>query len=275
MSSEANSETVEEPKKDEPANDIPGFFVTWMNGEGETEEGPLTVLWKLIESYRIDIFDVSLLKITIDFMNFMQRAGELKIDLASPFIVMAARLLFYKSKALLPDPGFEESESDPRLPPELIQQLLEYRRFQMASEQLRELDDITSGMFTRTAPYVPPKGESDENEDWLELDLVDLIRAYSDMVQRLTVGKEEERNYEISAENFSVDEKMSYIRQLLQDAVSFAFFDLFENPSAVILGELVVTFLAILELTKLREIIVKQERIFGEIRIFKKSFVVR
>ncbi len=279
MSEENKTDSIEEapkPTREEVANEIPGFFVSWLNGEGEREEGPLSLLWKLIESYRVDIFDISLVRITEDFMEFVRRAGEIQIELASPFIVMGARLLYYKSRALLPDPGFEDNESDSRLPPELIQQLLEYRKYQMASERLKELDDITSGMYGRTAPIELPPETEDEKDDWLELDVVDLIRAYSDMVQRQKAGQgADEKNYEVSIESFSVEDKVSYIRALLQDAVSFVFFDLFENPESTEKGEVIVTFLAILEMTKLSEIIIKQHRVFDEIRVFKKSSIVR
>lgn len=259
---------------DQPQNEIPGFVVRWTNGEGEEEEGPLSVLWKLIESYRVDIFEVSLLQITRDFVEFLQNAEELRVELASSFVVMAARLLYYKSRALLPDPGFEESEDEPRLPPELIQQLLEYRKFQMASEKMRELDDVMAGVYPRNLPYKPSPEDQEIEDDWLELDVVDLVRAFSDMVRRNSPEPEKARKYEIDVEKYSVEEKMAAIRLLLTDAVSFQFTDLFENIKESVRIEIVVTFLAILELTRLGELIIRQHRVFGDIEVHKKSMSV-
>ena len=136
--------------------ELQGFQVSWVNSEGEPEEGPLTLLWQLIESYRVDIFEISLIKITEDFLKFITSMESIRVEVASSFAVMASRLLYYKSKALLPDPGFEDNDTEPRLPPELIQQLLEYRRFQNAADRFRELEDITSGMFTRKTGRFEP-----------------------------------------------------------------------------------------------------------------------
>lgn len=256
-------------------NEIPGFLVTWMNNEGEREEGPLSLLWQLIESYRVDIFDVSLYQITEDFFEFVRRAGELQVGLASAFIVMAARLLFYKSRALLPDPGFDEPDTSPRLPPELIQQLLEYRKFQLAAEKLREVEEIASGIFARPpVASVPASVPGQEEEEWFDLDVVDLVRAYSDVMQRLEKKSAEKREMEVNLESYSVDERVQYIRALVQESASFSFHDLFENLASMLKIEVVVTFLAILELVKLAEIIVRQNLMFGEIRIFRKGVVV-
>ncbi|MCB1139727.1 MAG: segregation/condensation protein A [Leptospiraceae bacterium] len=253
----------------EEKEELGEFIVHWTGPDGD-EEGPLSVLWKLIESYRVDIFEISIHRITEDFLSFMHGARDLRISLASSFTVMAARLIYYKSKALLPDPGFEDTEADSRLPPELIQQLLEYRRFQMASETLREMDDISSGIFGR--PETPVVETGDE-ERMLEVSLVDLIRAYQKVLKRLE-PEEEEDGYEISGEEWSVELKMDEIRKLLEEAISFAFEDLFENIEIMRKGEVIATFLAILELTRLAEIILQQEGIFGQIMIFKRAATV-
>jgi len=247
------------------------FRVSWINASGEEEEGPLSVLWQLIESYRVDIFEISLRRITEDFLTFLNRADELKIDLASSFAVMAAKLLFYKSKALLPDPGFDEPDPEDRLPPELIQQLLEYRKFQMAAEKIRDLSDITSGMFSRESGY---SAEIDENSEWLDVNLVDLIQAYSRVLKKYESSNSEEAGYEVEQDSFSVEDKIEMIRNLLISAVSFLFEDLFENIQSMNKGEIISTFLAILELVKSGEILVRQKEIFGPIHIFKKSVSV-
>lgn len=254
---------------------LDNFPVSWMNSDGEPEQGPMYVLWELIESYRVDIFEVSLHRITQDFLNFLQRAGELQVELASSFTVMASRLLYYKSRALLPDPGFEDSDEETRLPPELVQQLLEYRKFQFAAERLGELDETSAGMLTRKTGLVPDTGSADANE-WLDVSLVDLIQAYSNVLNRASAqdGSDEEDHYEVEMEEYSVEDKIVYLRGLLVDAQSFAFEELFENIQEMSKVEIVVTFLALLELTRQGEIILRQKVNFGEIRIFKKSVLV-
>lgn len=259
------SEDSDDPEKE----DLGEFLVQWTGPDGD-EEGPLSVLWKLIESYRIDIFEISIHHITEDFLSFMHGAKDLRISLASSFTVMAARLIYYKSKALLPDPGFEDTETDSRLPPELIQQLLEYRRFQMASETLREMDEISGGIFGR--PESPPI-ETDDAERMLEVSLVDLIRAYQKVLKRMEPEPEEE-GYEVTGEEWSVEAKMDEIRGLLDSAISFVFEDLFENIESMRKGEVIATFLALLELTRLAEIILQQDGIFGPIMIFKRAATV-
>ncbi|MEQ9366205.1 MAG: segregation/condensation protein A [Leptospirales bacterium] len=265
--SEAGDERVRDP--------LDTFPVSWLNSDGEPEQGPMYVLWELIESYKVDIFEVSLHRITEDFLNFLQRAGELQVELASSFTVMASRLLYYKSRALLPDPGFEESDDETRLPPELVQQLLEYRKFQFAAERLGDLDETSAGMLTRKTGLVPDTGSADANE-WLDVSLVDLIQAYSNVLNRANASEEDEEDqYEVEMEEYSVEDKIVYLRGLLVDASSFAFEELFENIQEMSRVEIVATFLALLELTRQGEIILRQKVNFGEIRIFKKSVLVR
>jgi len=267
----AGEQDAEQARKEDPLN---RFLVTWLNAEGEAEQGPLYVLWELIESYKVDIFDVSLNRITADFMGFLQRAESLEIELASSFAVMASRLLYYKSRALLPDPGFEDADEEPRLPPELVQQLLEYRKFQLAAERLGRLEDAAQGMLARETGLAPIS-DGEQNE-WLEVSLVDLARAYSKVLRRLEEVSEEseEVGYEIKLEEFSVEDKIQYLRGLLQESQSFAFQELFEKLEEMNRGEIIATFLALLELTRMGEIIIRQKANFEEIRIFKRSVVV-
>lgn len=248
----------------EQTEEAVGFVVSWTGPEGR-EEGPLSVLWDLIESYRVDIFDVSLLKITQDFLVYM-KAAALTLEAASSFAVMAARLLFYKSRALLPDPGFEE-EAEDRLPPELIQQLLEYRKFQFASEKLRDLEEITSGMMRR-------KIIDEAGEEWFEASLADLVQAFSMVLQRLKEEHPELPLYEVHLNEVSVEEKVNHVRALLKDAVSCLFTDILVDAAAKGPGEIIASFLAILELTKLGEILLRQKSNFGPIEIYRKAFTL-
>ena len=249
------------------------FLVHWRTPIGESEEGPLYVLWDLIESYKVDIFDVSLLTITEDFLQFLSSADQLQIELASSFTVMASRLIYYKSKALLPDPGFEDTEEEPRLPPELVQQLLEYRKFQLAADRLREREEMAGGMLTRTDGPIPE--HLGQDGEWLEVSLLDLIAAYSNLLRRQEQENQPEDQYEIELEEISVEDKIHYLRGLLEQSTSFSFDELFENLKVMSRGDVIATFLALLELTRQGEIILRQKANFQEIRIFKKSVVVK
>ncbi len=254
---------VEELYKDE-------FITKWMGPEGEME-GPLYVLWQLIESYQVDIFQVSIHKITEDFLQFIERAKEQKIELASSFVLMASKLIYYKSKALLPDPGFEEEEENERLPPEIIQQLLEYKKFQLAAETLEELEEISQGIFYRTNEDLTIETEESYN-------INDLIRVYINFLQKKEKIKvQKPKDIEINLDSITVEEKIEFIRKLLESSGNtyLTLYELFENPYTVSIFELIVSFLAILELARLKEIIIQQKEIFGPIYIFKKSIIVR
>ena len=164
------------------------------------------------------------------------------------------------------------------MPPELIQQLLEHRKVQFAAEKLRNLEDVSSGMLTRDTGVTPRDmgpATDDGDDSMLEVSLVDLVRAYAGVLDKLKEAAPEQFEMKITMEEFSVDEKSALIRSLLENAVSFAFDDLFEDIASMHRGEIIATFLAILEMTKLGEIVLKQNGAFAPIEIFKKSIVVR
>ncbi len=235
------------------------FVVRWNNTDGGVSEGPLTVLWSLIDSYRVDIFDVSLSKITNDFIMFLQTAESISLELSSDFALMAASLVYHKSKALLPDPGFEEEDIDPPLPKELVDRLLEYKKYQIVGEKFAELDRIASAMFTRESSVVLT-----EEDRWLDLSLIDLIAAFNTLLSK--EPEEEVQMYHGIVRKYSVEEKMNLIQRELSIYGKILFGDLLElDPPDK--EEVVVSFLAILELVKTQLIRVMQHQIFGIIKI--------
>ena len=186
---------------------------------------------------------------------------------------MAARLIYYKSKALLPKLDFEGTEEDEGLPPELVKQLLEYRKYQAAAEKLRLIEEVSSGMYTRN-PELSSKEEKKgdmEEEGYLDLSLTDLIMVYSHFLRKAERQKEKQETLSYDLEKYSVSEQISYLEGLLEKLDSFRFEEIFENPGRIQRGELITSFLALLELTKQRRIIIRQKSNFGEIRIFKRS----
>ncbi len=256
----------------------PQFFVVWRNGEGKAQRGPLQVLWDLIASYQLDIFNVSLERISQDFLEFIRHNHKLQLDTAAAFTHMASRLIYYKSKALLPRLEIEEDEERDRLPPELVDQLLEYRKYQIAAEKLRVIEETVSGMYTRQVVAKPQVEGGIENsgEEWLDVNLTDLIILYSRLLRRkekqTKIEKPEDITFEL--DRYSLEVQLLYLENLLGQVDSFSFQDIFENPKDIKRGELIVTFLAILELTHQSKIVIRQKNNFGEIRIFKRSVVV-
>ena len=242
----------------------PEFIVRWQNQDGGLTEGPLTVLWSLIDSYKVDIFEVSLSRITSDFIQFLRTSQSLSIELTSEFAVMASHLVYLKSKALLPDPGFEEEDYDPPLPKELVDKLLEHKKFQMAGQRLAELDRLTAGMFTRETNQV-----LDETEVWLDVSLVDLISAFNSILEQESSNEIEDLVpiYE-GVSQYSVEDKMAYLQGLLEKTGEIHFMDLFETEKPE-KKEIVAAFLAVLEVVKIRVCKVLQHADFGEIKIVK------
>ncbi|GBF49838.1 chromosome segregation and condensation protein ScpA [Leptospira ryugenii] len=242
----------------------PEFIVRWNNQDGGLTEGPLSVLWSLIDSYKVDIFEVSLARITSDFIQFLRTSQSLSIELSSEFALMAAHLVYLKSKALLPDPGFEEEDIEPPLPKELVDKLLEHKKFQMAGQRLAELDRITAGMFTRETNQV-----LEEEDSWLDVSLVDLISAFNSILEKEAAnsGEEDIPIYE-GHQQYSVEDKMAFLHRILDEKGELHFLDLFtQYPPEK--KEIVAGFIAVLETVKIRVCKVVQHQLFGEIKIVK------
>lgn len=231
------------------------FSVLFTNRDGEEQEGPLAVLWRLIESYEVDIFEVSLSRITEDFLNFMKSA-DVPISEESEFVVMAARLIYYKSKLLLPNPGFEEEYEEDTLPLELVDQLLEYKRFQQAAETLREYEEKNQMSFTREASW----GDYSEDIDFLRVDLVSFLKAFQDFM----IKEEAARPIQIEEEPVSVEDVMQTITEQVTEKGTMSFFDFIRGAG---ISMAVAAFLAVLELARLRLITVVQLQYLGDISL--------
>jgi len=231
----------------------------------ENFEGPFEVLLYLIKSQEIDIFDIPILKITDQYLRFLDLLREEDLDIAGDFLVMAATLIQIKSKMLLPaelDTDEEEiEEEDPRL--ELVEKLLEYRRYRAVTERMDALQAERARWFTRA---VKPEVEEVET-DYTEVSLYDLIQAFRGVLRFVT----EDLAHTVAGEGYSVDDKIARIEELLAERESIAWTDIFEECESRL--ELVCCFLAILELCRMDRARARQQRTFGDIRLFavKKS----
>jgi len=218
----------------------------------------LDLLLHLIKKNEVSITDIPIATITEQYLSTLELIQSLNLDVAGEFLVMAATLIHIKSRMLLP-PGEEEDEEeeggDPR--EELIRRLLEYQRFKEAAEELEKREILRRDVFVRPSE-VPDEMESVGFEG---LSLFDLISALRHVLERFP----EERVHEVTLERISVREKMSSLLDDLQRRGKVIFQSLFE--AAVSRLEVVVTFLAMLELVKIRAIRVAQEEREGPIVI--------
>ena len=227
----------------------------------EVFEGPLDLLLYLIKQDEIDIYDVSLERITRQYLEYLQAFKELNIELAGEFIVMAANLIYLKSRSLLPvdqqPPEEDAGEDDPRW--DLIRQLIEYKKFKEAAAQLhlRELEQ--ERIFAHTG------GSSPDREQPLrlsEVGIFQLINAFQTVIKRVEARQDVQ---EIFGERFSVSEKIDTILKRVADGAAIRFSDLF--GAVVSRVEVAVTFLALLELIRLKQVRAVQKNIFAEIEI--------
>jgi segregation and condensation protein A len=227
-------------------------------------EGPLEVLLYLIKSQEIDIFDIPILKITEQYLRFLDLMEEEDLEVTGDFLVMAATLIQIKSRMLLPaelDTEQDEDldEEDPRL--ELVEKLLEYRRYREVSERLQRLEDARAEWYARNAkPTLEPADH--EEEELLEVNLYDLIQAFRGYLRFFV----EEAVHTVQGEGASVDEKIEHIEGRLAADGSVSWTDLLKECRSRM--ELICCFLAILELCRMGRLRAHQHRTFEDIRLF-------
>jgi len=226
-------------------------------------EGPFEVLLYLIKSQEIDIFDIPIVTITEQYLRFLEVMREERLDVAGDFLVMAATLVQIKSKMILPvdveDEEEEIEEEDPRL--DLVEKLLEYRKFKDVSAFLDKLEQERADWYTRRAT---PKIEPDEDEEeLLEVSLFDLTKAFKSVLRFIT----DDLFHNVQGEGFSVDEKVEELQSRLDSEDSVAWVDLFKDCRTKV--EAICYFLAILELCKMNQIRAYQHASFADIRLFK------
>jgi len=227
----------------------------------EVFEGPLDLLLYLIKQDEIDIYDISLERITGQYLEYLQAFKELNIELAGEFIVMAANLIYLKSRSLLPidqqPPEEDAGEEDPRW--ELIRQLIEYKKFKEAAAELHLRALEQEKIFARES------GASSALQEPLrlgEVGIFQLISAFQTVMRRIEARQDVQ---EIFGERFSVSEKIDAILQRVATGVPLRFSDLFAAAASRV--EVVVTFLALLELIRLKQVRAAQKNIFEEIEI--------
>ncbi|MCS7203371.1 MAG: segregation/condensation protein A [Thermodesulfovibrio sp.] len=212
-------------------------------------EGPLNLLLHLIKQNKVDIYDIPIALITKQYLEYLEVIKEFD-EVASEFLVMAATLIYIKSKMLLPQRQSEVMQEDPRQ--QLVNQLIEYQKFKEASQYLKEKYQIWSQAF-------PRKNKSEEDFLIDELSIYDLITALKRVLQ-----KPEPKIY-LPKETIKVEDKIKELIKIIKEKGTIIFDEIFkENTSKM---EIIVTFIALLELIKIRVAKAFQERPFGKILI--------
>ena len=231
-------------------------------------EGPLDLLLHLIQKLEIDIYDIPMKEITEQYMSYIHTMQELQLDVASEYLVMAATLLAIKSKMLLPKQDAEmmsddeyQYEEDPR--EDLVERLIEYKKYKEAAKELKDREEERSLMFTR-----PPidlsqyeKSELPTTAD-LNVSVYDMIAAFQKLLRRKRLQRP--LSTRITRQDISIEQRMDDIRALLHPTFQKPFSELFSYEDK---SQLVVTFLALLELLKRNEITVQQQDNFSELFI--------
>lgn len=227
----------------------------------ENFEGPLDLLLHLIKKNEMDINDIPMAEITGQYLAILDAMKTLNLDVAGEFLLMAATLLHIKSKLLLPkivEEEQEEEEEDPRA--ELVRRLLEYQKYKEVSLTLDSKPQLGRDIFSRVS--AEPEVLEDSQGGFVAVGLFDLMEALQEVLKE----NPEQIVHEVNMEQLSITDRINMILSLLQGQESVAFVDLFGNDLKR--NEIIVTFLALLELVKLRMVRFMQNVRFGTIWLF-------
>ncbi len=226
-------------------------------------EGPLDLLLYLIRREKIDIHDIPIAPITRQYMEYLDLMRELNLDVAGEFLVMAATLIHIKSKMLVPiEPTEAEGDEDvvdPR--EELVQRLLEFQRYKEAAGVLHQQAQIRAAQWMRPDTALPRF--DDAGEEMLEAGLYDLIAAFRELLER----RKTLLAHQVEDEGPPLEERMDQLLAMIKEGESLEFLELFASLQTK--AEMIVTFLALLELIRLKRVRVYQRGLFGAIRVFR------
>jgi segregation and condensation protein A len=225
-------------------------------------EGPLDLLLYLIKKNEIDIYNIPIAAITDQYLKYVEMLKSINLDLAGEYLVLASTLIYIKSRMLLPalqlDEDEKESEEDPRS--ELVQQLIQYQTYKEAAVQLNNLSLLERDVFKRGSPVEEPSSLTEETV--IEIDVFDLIKAFQKIVSRM----DKSESMEIDTEKMTLTDRINDIMERLSRQNNLTFAELLKEKGTH--KEIIYTFLAILELMKMRIIKAYQVGSFGIIRIF-------
>ena len=220
--------------------------------------GPLDLLLYLIRKEEVDIYDIPVAKITRQYLKYIELMQTLNLEVAGEFVLMAATLIRIKARWLLPRDENDTDEPDPR--EELIQALMEYKKYKEAGEILREKAILEERNFVPDSPVEKIDPRIDEYSD---ITLFDLISAFKDVIE----ARREETFHEVDTEDYTVEQRMEFIMKTLSNEECATFTQLFSDIPRRIVA--VVTFIALLELTRARRVVLAQSKPFAQLRVYR------
>ncbi|NLI29541.1 MAG: segregation/condensation protein A [Nitrospiraceae bacterium] len=225
-----------------------------------TFEGPLDLLLHLLKQNKIDIYDIPIAEITKQYLEYLEIMKELNLEIASEFLVMAATLIYIKSRMLLPAPE-EDTEADQAEDPRatLVQRLLEYQAFKEMSAQFREREDIWQNAFSRP-PLEEEMIEAEPEPLLFDVNLFDLMGALRTILSRVPP-----ETLTITRETLTVQDRVSFLIERLESEPTVRFSEMFSGDRSKL--QVIVTFLALLEILRLGIARAYQEQDFGAIFI--------
>lgn len=234
-------------------------------------DGPLELLLHLIRKNEVEIYDIPIAEITKQYLETLELMEELELNLnlAGEFLVMAATLIHIKSKMLLPPPhedGTEEEENeDPRAV--LVARLLEYERYKEAAQQLHQQEEIRSASYVRADSVEELVGANGNNGaasgELLEVDLFELISAFREVLERVR----QRADLVYVREAITIEDMIQRLDARLEERPECTFVELFDE--AVDRATLIVTFLAILEMVRVKKLRIYQQQLFGTIHVMR------
>ena len=226
-------------------------------------EGPMDLLLHLIKKDNIDIIDISIEKITKQYLDYIEEMENLNLDIASEYLIMAAELLEIKSSKLLPKQENDEVEED--LEANFINRLIEYKQYKEVTQQFKELEENRKEVYTKI-PDSLNEYKQNSTIDLGDTTIADLISAMNNFLSRKELEKP--LNTKITTKEYNIDERSYEIRKILKKNKKMNFKELFDVYRK---DYIVVTFLAILSMAKKQEIEIKQDNNFNDIYLSLKE----
>jgi len=244
------------PAETAKSNDFP-FAVT----VGEVYDGPLDLLLDLIRKQNINIYDIPIARITAQYLAYVEHIKELDVDIAAEFIFMASVLIQIKSRMLLPrDPDAPADQDDPRA--ELVNRLLEHEKFRNAAQMLLQKQQIEEATWTN--PALKDFKDAEGTEPELAADVVDLVRTFQKVLDRVASRP----ILQVEEDSVTVGQMIEFVRRrLLLEDKPLRLRHMLQSMRSR--NALVCAFLALLELVRLQAILLRQDRVFGDIIIRK------
>ena len=225
-------------------------------------EGPLDLLLHLIKQSNIDIYDIEISEITKQYLDYINKMEQLNINVASSYIVMAAELMEIKSKSLLPKQDTPEEDNEEEISKEnLINKLIEYKKYKEMTSSFKEMETLRQNIYIKSPEKLTNYLDNNiVNEG--DVSVNDLVDAFKKFLDRKNLEKP--ITTKITNKEYSVKERKTNIKKLLLEKKKVMFTELFDEHNT---SYIIVTFLSILEMTKEKDIIIKQDNNFSNITI--------